>query len=208
MAHSVLENAAEHESIVRRGRRLAYWTLVCTGLEAAAALVAAAQAGSTALAGFGADSLIEVFSALVVLWRLMPGPRGEQREQRALRLVGASLLALAAYVTWKAIAGLAAGTHPENSWLGLAVAVFSLVAMQWLARGKRRVAAELESGAVRADSEQSRICSYLAAILLVGLGVAMALELVVGRFGRRAGDGSADCPRGVGCLAGRGVRLS
>jgi divalent metal cation (Fe/Co/Zn/Cd) transporter len=171
MAQSLLDNAAEHEAIVRRGRRLAYLTVACTAIEAAGGLTAAALARSTALAGFGADSLIEVFSALVVLWRLKIGAAGERREQRALRLIGGSLIALAAYVAYRGVAALVFQDKADNGWLGVGVALFSIVAMRWLAAGKRRVAAELESGAVRADSVQSQICSYLAIILLVGLGL-------------------------------------
>ena len=81
--------------MVRRGRRLAYWTLFFTAIEAGVALFAGERADSTALIGFGVDSLIEVFSAGVVLWRLRVGERGERREEMALRLVGASLLLLA-----------------------------------------------------------------------------------------------------------------
>jgi divalent metal cation (Fe/Co/Zn/Cd) transporter len=89
----------------------------------------------------------------------------------ALRLIGASLLLLALYVAIQAAWRLLAGQRAEASYLGLGTAVGSLVVMQWLARSKRRVAAELESGAVHADSLQSEICSYLAAILLAGLAL-------------------------------------
>jgi divalent metal cation (Fe/Co/Zn/Cd) transporter len=161
----------DHELIVRRGRRLAYWTLLATVLEATLALVAGAQADSMALLGFGVDSLVEVFSAGVVLWRLRVGEAGERREKRALRLIGASLLLLAVYVAVDAAHHLIVGERPRPSYLGVATAIGSLIAMQWLARAKRRVAAELTSGAVHADSQQSAICSYLAAILLVGLAL-------------------------------------
>ena len=141
-------------------------------IEAGVALFAGQQADSSALLGFGADSLIEVFSAGVVLWRLRVGERGERREQVALRLVGAGLLLLAVYITAEAIVKCVGGASsaPQPSYLGIALAVGSLVSMQWLARSKRRVAAALSSGAVRADSMQSEICSYLAAILLIGSG--------------------------------------
>ena len=161
----------DHESIVRRGRRLAYWTIVCTMIEAAVALFAGTRADSTALLGFGVDSLIEVFSAGVVLWRLRIGERGARREQMALRLIGASLLLLAGYVAVAAVRTLVAAETPKVSYIGLGMAVGSLVVMQWLARAKRGVAAELQSGAMHADSLQSQICSYLAGILLAGLGM-------------------------------------
>ena len=209
MSAPALLPEVSHEAIVRRGRRLAYWTLFFTALEAGVALFAGERADSTALIGFGVDSLIEVFSAAVVLWRLRIGERGERREQVALRLVATSLLLLAVYVAFEAIYTLI-GSHdrPERSIIGLGMAVGSLVIMQWLARSKRRVAAELNSGAVRADSMQSEICSYLAAILLVGLGLnaafgwwwadpAAALVMVpfIGKEGARGLAGQRLCLR-------------
>jgi divalent metal cation (Fe/Co/Zn/Cd) transporter len=205
MSASALLPEAGREAIVRRGQRLAYWTLFFTAIEAGVALFAGERADSTALIGFGVDSLIEVFSAAVVLWRLRIGERGERREQLALRLVAASLLLLAVYVAFEAIYTLT-GSHdrPERSIIGLGMAVGSLVIMQWLARSKRRVAAKLNSGAVHADSVQSEICSYLAAILLVGLGLnalfgwwwadpAAALVMVpfIGKEGLEAWRGNA-----------------
>ncbi|HEV3418188.1 MAG TPA: cation transporter [Pirellulales bacterium] len=171
MSQTALMPELDHEAIVRRGRRLAYWTLFFTAIEAGLALFAGERAASTALIGFGVDSLVEVFSAGVVLWRLQVGERGARRERMALRLIGASLLLLALYVAIQAAWRLLAGQRAEASYLGLGTAVGSLVVMQWLARSKRRVAAELESGAVHADSLQSEICSYLAAILLAGLAL-------------------------------------
>jgi divalent metal cation (Fe/Co/Zn/Cd) transporter len=161
----------EHEAIVLRGRRLAYWTLAATALEATLALVAGSRADSMALLGFGVDSVVEVFSAGVVLWRLRVGEVGQRREKLALRLIGASLLLLAVFVAIEAARDLIFGEHPRISYLGVGTAIGSLVVMQWLARSKSSVAAELASGAVHADSQQSRICSYLAAILLVGLAL-------------------------------------
>jgi divalent metal cation (Fe/Co/Zn/Cd) transporter len=167
--------AALHAAVIRRGRRLAYLSVASTVVEAGVALYAGIEAGSTALLGFGVDSLIEVFSAAVVLWRLLPGEHGQRRERMATRLAGASLLALAVYVTVAAAITLvqrhSLELRPQPSKLGLGMALVSIVVMQWLARGKRRVAAELESTAVQADAVQSQICSYLAAILLVGLGL-------------------------------------
>jgi divalent metal cation (Fe/Co/Zn/Cd) transporter len=172
MAETALAPDLAHRAVVRRGRRLAYWTLFFTAIEAAVALFAGERADSTALIGFGVDSLIEVFSAGVVLWRLRVGERGEQREQLALRLVGASLLLLALYIAFEAVRTLVGGHEkPSPRVLGLVMAVGSIVIMQVLARSKRRIAEELNSGAVHADSLQSEICSYLAAILLAGLAL-------------------------------------
>lgn len=172
MSDTALLPDLAHAAVVRRGRRLAYWTLFFTAIEAGVALFAGERADSTALIGFGVDSLIEVFSAGVVLWRLSSGEHGERREQLALRLVGASLLLLAIYIAVESVQTLLGGhSRPAPSTIGLGMAVGSIVIMQWLARSKRRIATKLNSGAVHADSLQSEICSYLAAILLVGLAL-------------------------------------
>jgi divalent metal cation (Fe/Co/Zn/Cd) transporter len=156
-------------SAVRRGRRLEYLTLAWNSLEANAAIVSGLIAGSIALVGFGLDSVIECFSGGVLLWRLRAGEAGDRRENLALRLVGASFVALAIYVACDAVAALLRHQAPEKSWFGVAVAIASLIAMPLLARAKRRVAAQLNSGALHADSRQTDICAYLSAILLGGL---------------------------------------
>lgn len=154
---------------VQRGRRLEYLTLAWNSLEAVAAIAAGLIAGSIALVGFGLDSVIECFSGGVLLWRLRAGEEGERRERMALRLVGVSFIALAIYVAHEAIRSLARHETPEKSWFGVAVAMASLIAMPLLARAKRRVASQLNSGALHADSRQTDICAYLSAILLGGL---------------------------------------
>jgi divalent metal cation (Fe/Co/Zn/Cd) transporter len=154
---------------VARGRRLEYLTLAWNSLEAVAAIVSGLIAGSIALVGFGLDSVIECFSGGVLLWRLRAGEEGERREQQALRLVGVSFLALALYVGYEAVTSLLRHEAPEKSWFGVGVAIASLIAMPLLARAKRRVAAQLNSGALHADSRQTDICAYLSGILLGGL---------------------------------------
>jgi divalent metal cation (Fe/Co/Zn/Cd) transporter len=173
LSNSVLQSPDQQISrssdAVQRGRRLEYITLAWNSLEAVAAIVSGLIAGSIALVGFGLDSVIECFSGGVLLWRLRAGEEGEQREQMALRLVGASFLALAVYVAYDAIHALLRHEPPEKSWFGVAVAIASLIAMPLLARAKRRVAAQLNSGALHADSRQTDICAYLSGILLGGL---------------------------------------
>ncbi len=159
----------QYDSALRRGRLLEYLTLGWNSLEAIAAIIAGFLAGSIALVGFGLDSVIECFSGAVLLWRLRAGEAGERREQLALRLVGASFLALATYVAVDAISSLVQHEEPRASWFGVAVAIASLIAMPLLARAKRRVAAQLNSSALHADSRQTDICAYLSAILLGGL---------------------------------------
>ena len=153
---------------VRRGRNLEYLTIGWNSLEAVVAIGAGLLAGSIALVGFGVDSVIESLSGAVLLWRLFAG---EHREQLALKLVGLSFLLLAAYVAFDAGKSLLFRESPEASYVGIGLAVLSLIVMPVLARAKRRVAANLNSRALAADSRQTDICAYLSAILLVGLGL-------------------------------------
>ncbi|MDQ3323229.1 MAG: cation transporter [Acidobacteriota bacterium] len=150
----------------RRGRLLAFFTIGWNSLEAVIAIGAGLLAGSIALVGFGADSIIESFSGAIILWRLFAG---ERREKLALRLVGVSLLILAAYVLFDAVKSLIANERPDESFIGIALAAASLIIMPVLARAKRGVATALDSSAMQADSKQTDICAYLSAILLGGL---------------------------------------
>lgn len=154
---------------VRRGRRLEYFTIGWNLIEALVSLAAGVRAGSISLIGFGIDSMIECSSGGVLLWRLREGELGALREQRALQLVGWSFLALAGYVAGDAAWALARREMPEASYLGIVIAALSLVVMPLLARAKRRVAADLSSQALVADSRQTDLCAWLSAILLAGL---------------------------------------
>jgi divalent metal cation (Fe/Co/Zn/Cd) transporter len=157
---------------IHRGLGLEYFTVAWNLLEAAVALVSGAVAGSIALIGFGLDSLIEVSSGGVLLWRLSADRDEERREtveRKALKLVGLSLILLAAYVAGDSVFSLVWRTAPERSLPGIALAIASLIAMPLLARAKRRVASALGSPALQADSRQTDICAYLSAILLLGL---------------------------------------
>lgn len=159
---------------VRRGRRLEFLTVGWNFAEAVIAIVAGWVASSIALIGFGLDSLIEMSSGLVLLWRLASDADVERREAieaRALKLVGVSFFLLAAYVTFDAGKALLLREPPETSLVGIALAVVSLIVMPLLARAKRRVAARIASRALAADSRQTDICAYLSAILLTGLGM-------------------------------------
>jgi divalent metal cation (Fe/Co/Zn/Cd) transporter len=162
------------QAIVQRGLHLEYLTVGWNCLEAVLALIAGLVAGSIALVGFGLDSVVEVSSGVVLLWRLRadrdPGLR-ERAEHRALRLVGISFLALAAYVAVESAKSLLRRQAPEASLVGIGLAAVSLIVMPLLARAKRRVARGLNSGAMQADSRQTDICAYLSAILLGGLAL-------------------------------------
>ncbi len=150
----------------RRGRLLAYLTITWNSLEGIIAVSAGLFAGSIALIGFGVDSVIEVSSGGIILWRLASG---EHRERLALRLVGFSFVALAIYVAFDAIKSLWLQEPPETSYVGIAIAALSLVVMPVLASAKRKVATQLNSNAMKADSRQTDLCAYLSAILLGGL---------------------------------------
>ncbi|MGY0006978.1 cation transporter [Micromonospora sp. I033] len=157
-------------ALSRRSLWLAYATAGYNLLEGVVALAAGAAASSTALLGFGLDSLIEVSSAAVVIWQFRSrGP--EDRERRALRLIAVSFFALAAWVTVDALRSLLTGGEAEQSPVGIGIAVTSLIVMPLLVRAKRRTGRELGSATVLADSTQTMLCTYLSAVLLVGLVV-------------------------------------
>lgn len=172
MSETVIElHPAPREALVRRGRRLEYVTILYNCLEGIIAVAAGLLAGSIALVGFGVDSVIEVSSGAALLWRLSrdAGPDRERDERLALRLVGMSFLALAAYVAFDATGSLLRREPPETSFPGIVLAAVSLLVMPVLARAKRSVAAQIASGALAADARQTELCTYLSAILLGGL---------------------------------------
>jgi divalent metal cation (Fe/Co/Zn/Cd) transporter len=136
-------------------------------VEAVVAVWAGLAAGSIALVGFGLDSLIEVFAASVVVWQLQGA--SEERERRALRLIGLSFFFLAAYVTIEAIRDLIVASEAEESTVGIVLAAVSLALMPVLAFFKRRVGKAMNSPTLIADSTETLLCSYLSLILLVGL---------------------------------------
>ena len=160
------------EHAVRRGRWLTWATIAYNSVEAVAAIGAGLLAGSVALVGFGFDSVIELSSSVAGLWRLHADAspqRRERAERRALRLIGACFLILAAWVLVDAGRTLWSREAADESLIGIVVALGSLVVMPLLARAKRRVAAQLGSSALTAEARQTEICTYLSAILLGGL---------------------------------------
>jgi divalent metal cation (Fe/Co/Zn/Cd) transporter len=158
--------------VVRRGLHLAYATVAYNSLEGILALGAGLTAGSVALVGFGADSLIELTAGAAAIWRLnadLDESRRERSEQVALRIVGVCFLALAAYVAYDAIRSLVSHERPAESTVGIVIAAASLIVMSLLARAKRRVAFAMRSGALAAEAKQTEMCFYLSGILLGGL---------------------------------------
>jgi divalent metal cation (Fe/Co/Zn/Cd) transporter len=158
----------------RVGRRLQYVTMAWNSGEAVVALTAGFFAGSIALVGFGFDSVIEVTSSGAALWRLgrdSDEVKREAVERRSMRIIGTCFLILTAYVLYESAGGLIQGKAPHRSIVGIIVAALSLIVMPLLVRYKRRIAGRLASGALEAEARQTRVCAYLSAILLMGLGL-------------------------------------
>jgi divalent metal cation (Fe/Co/Zn/Cd) transporter len=161
-----------------RLRRWAWWLTALTigwnSLEAVVAIASGVIAGSIALVGFGLDSVVEVSSALVIVWRLShrstDREADERIERRAVRLIAISFFAIALYVLYdSATKLLGISEEPLSSPLGLAITALSLVVMPTIAWGKRRVAAGLGSVALKADAAETQLCTYLSAVVLLGL---------------------------------------
>ena len=163
---------ANRDVYVRRGQRLEYFTIGYNTLEGVTSIVAGLIARSVSLVGFGLDSLIEVTSGAALLWRLhhdLDLSRREQVERAALRTVGACFIALALYILYESGSMLIRHVPPKRSIFGIVIAAISVIVMPLLARAKRRVARQIGSGAMHADSKQADFCSYLSATLLGGL---------------------------------------
>ncbi len=168
---------ARREELHRRGLNLEWFTVAWNVIEGIVAIAAGIVTGSVSLVAFGADSFIEVISALALLWRLRkagPHASAEERgaaEQRALYLVAATFFLLAAYITFEAAGALLSRDGPENSTVGLVLSVSSLLVMPALAYGKQRTGRELGSEALKADAVETWVCSYLSLALLAGVGL-------------------------------------
>jgi divalent metal cation (Fe/Co/Zn/Cd) transporter len=160
------------EALRRRAVRLEYFTVGWNVVEAGVALAAGGAASSVALIGFGLDSVIETVSGLTLLWRFrQQGSREAQAESSALRVVGITFFALAAYVGYESASDLWYRRAPEFSLPGFILAAVSLVVMPVLGIAKRRLAGALGSRALAADGMETLLCSYLSATLLLGLGL-------------------------------------
>lgn len=159
---------ARRRQLGRRAQQLAAASVAYNVVEAVIAITAGLVAGSIALVGFGLDSIVEVSSGLIILWQFrhkLP----ETRERQALRLMAVSFFALAAYVTVESLRALLSGHEPDPSPVGIGLAVASLIVMPFLSWAQRRTGRSLGSNAVVADSTQTLLCTYLSAVLLVGL---------------------------------------
>jgi divalent metal cation (Fe/Co/Zn/Cd) transporter len=162
---------AEWLRLARWARWLSWASLGYMAVEGAVAVVAGVVAGSIALLGFGIDSAIEGFASLVVVWRFT-GTRlhSQDAERRAQRLVAVQFFLLAPYVAVEAIRDLAGGHHPDSSWVGIGLAIASIVLMPLLGVAKQRIGRRMGSVATQGEGAQNLLCAYMAAGLLLGLG--------------------------------------
>ena len=161
-------SADDRAKLGRRAQVLAGASVAYNLVEAVIAITAGVVAGSVALVGFGLDSVVEVSSGLIILWQFrhrLP----ESRERQALRLMAFSFFALAAYVGFESVRALLGDHDPDDSPVGIGLAAASLVIMPFLSWAQRRTGRALGSNAVVADSTQTLLCTYLSAVLLVGL---------------------------------------
>lgn len=171
---------AERAALVRRGRKLEYFTITWNALEGLVALGAGMVAGSVSLVGFGIDSFIEMSSGAALLWRMSVDAdehRRESNERHALRTVGICFLLLAAYLAFESGRDLLFKQAPEQNVPGIVLACASVVVMPILSRAKRKIGYGLGSAAIQADAKQTDFCLYLSVILLAGLLMNALLDL-------------------------------
>ncbi|MEO3856905.1 cation transporter [Acrocarpospora sp. B8E8] len=196
---------ARRTKLRSRIRLLVAATITYNVIEAAIALTAGTIASSAALIGFGLDSVIEVASAAAVAWQFSVADH-ERREKAALRVIALSFFALAAYVTFDAVRALLGSGEAEHSTPGLILAALSLLIMPFLSYAQRRTGRELGSASAVADSKQTLLCTYLSAVLLVGLALnslfgwswadpiaALVIAAVAVKEGRDAWRGDVCC---------------
>ncbi len=190
----------------RRAQLLAGTSVAYNVVEAVVAVSAGLVAGSVALVGFGLDSVVEVSSGLVILWQFRHAVP-QERERTAQRLIALSFFALAAYVAVVSSRSLLTGSEPDGSVVGIVLAAVSLAVMPVLSWAQRRTGRQLGSRSVEADGTQTLLCTYLSAVLLLGLLLNAALGwwwadpvagLVIAAVALREG---LETWRGDGCCA-------
>ncbi|MGC9498410.1 cation transporter [Streptomyces sp. WG7] len=208
-AVSLGPSPVRREALARRVRLLVAATITYNAVEAVVAITAGALASSTALIGFGLDSVIEVSSAAAVAWQFSARDHAvrEAREQRTLRIIAVSFFALAAYVTVDAVRALTGTGEAERSVPGIVIAALSLAIMPFLSAAQRKAGRELGSASAVADSKQTLLCTYLSAVLLAGLVLNATLgwtwadpiaALVIAALALKEGH---DAWQGKGCCA-------
>ena len=164
---------ARRSVLTRRVRWFVAATITYNVIEAVIAITAGTIASSTALIGFGLDSVIEVSSAAAVAWQFSARDHDtrEAREKTTLRIIAVSFFVLAAYITIESVRSLLGAAEADHSPVGLVLAAVSLVVMPVLSYAQRRAGRELGSASAVADSKQTLLCTYLSAVLLIGLGL-------------------------------------
>ncbi|MEU0387150.1 cation transporter [Streptomyces chartreusis] len=210
-AISLGPSPARRDVLARRIRLLVAATITYNVIEAVVAITAGTLASSTALIGFGLDSVIEVSSAAAVAWQFSAREHAvrEAREKTTLRIIAGSFFALAAYVTVDAVRALtgAGAGEAERSIPGIVLAALSLAVMPFLSAAQRHAGRELGSASAVADSKQTLLCTYLSAVLLVGLVLNATLgwswadpiaALVIAAIALKEGR---DAWQGKGCCA-------
>ncbi|MEV5434413.1 cation transporter [Streptomyces sp. NPDC052682] len=202
--------------LARRIRLLVAATITYNVIEAIVAITAGTLASSTALIGFGLDSVIEVSSAAAVAWQFSAADHAvrEAREKTTLRIIAVSFFALAAYVTVASIRALTGTGEAEHSTPGIVLAALSLAVMPFLSAAQRHAGRELGSASAVADSKQTLLCTYLSAVLLIGLLAnslfgwswadpiaALVIAVVAVKEGREAWRGDSCCAVPVGAVS-------
>jgi divalent metal cation (Fe/Co/Zn/Cd) transporter len=200
---------ARYAELARRVKLLSWLSLFWMTIEGAVAIAAGIVAGSIALVGFGLDSAIEGFASIVIIWRFT-GARvfSHAAERRAQQLVAIQFFLLAPYVGYESLDALIAGDRPDVSWVGIGLAIGSVIVMPILGIAKQRLADAMGSAATAGEGRQNMLCAYLAGALLIGLlGNAIAgawwLDPVVGLLiVAVAVKEGVEAWRGEGCCVG------
>ncbi|MBP0456069.1 cation transporter [Streptomyces montanisoli] len=199
---------ARRDTLARRVRLLVAATITYNVIEAIVAIAAGTAASSTALVGFGLDSVIEVSSATAIAWQFSARDHAvrQAREKTTLRIIALSFFALAAYVSADALRALTGTAQADHSIPGIILAALSLAVMPLLSSAQRKTGRELGSASAVADSKQTLLCTYLSAVLLVGLILnatlnwtwadpiaALAIAVIAVKEGRDAWQGKGCC---------------
>src|SRR5215208_3062583 len=160
----------EYAQLARRAKVLSWLSLIWMTIEGAVAIAAGIVAGSIALIGFGLDSAIEGFASVIIVWRFT-GRRmfSTRAEERAQKLVAIQFFLLAPYVAVESLRALIGGERPDESWVGIGLAISSVILMPMLGIAKQRLADQLGSAATKGEGRQNMLCAYLAGALLLGL---------------------------------------
>jgi divalent metal cation (Fe/Co/Zn/Cd) transporter len=194
----------------RRIRLLVSATIAYNVVEAVVALTAGSIASSTALVGFGLDSVVEVASAAAVAWQFSAADP-QRREKTTVRIIAVSFFLLAGYVTVESVRALAGAADADHSPVGIGLAALSLAVMPVLSYAQRRAGREYGSASAVADSKQTLLCTYLSAVLLLGLlanstvgwwwadpAAALVIAAVAVNEGRNAWRGDTCCAPAAG----------